>query len=145
MKNYFLEREIKLFYVKANSFPGGILEAHEKLRSLIGFAKNRKVYGISYPEAPGKIIYKAAVEESYAGEAEKLGCPVFIIKKGKYTSIYINDFHSDIPAIGRAFQQLLDDPGIDPKGCCVEMYEGDKDVRCMVRLSDVLVGEKDNS
>ena len=145
MENYFLKRDIKLFYVKASSFPSGILEAHEKLRSLIGSAKDRNVYGISYPETPGKIIYKAAVEESYAGEAEKLGCPIFIIKKGKYTSIYIKDFMSDIPAIGKAFQLLLDDPGIDPKGYCVEMYEGDKDVRCMVRLSDSFVGEKDNS
>ena len=145
MENYFLERNIKVFYVKAISFPGGILEAHERLRSLIGFGKDRKIYGISYPEAPGKIIYKAAVEESAAGEAEKLGCPTFIRKKGKYTSIYIKDFYSDIPAIGKAFQALLHHPGIDPKGCCVEMYEGDKDVRCMVRLSDALVAEKENT
>lgn len=144
MENYFLERDIKVLYVKASSFPGGILEAHEKLRSLTGFAKDKRIYGISYPEAPGKIIYKAAVEEDYAGEAEKLGCPTYVLKKGKYTSIYINNFHSNIPAIGKAFQQLLDEPGIDPKGCCVEVYEGDNDVRCMVRLSDAPVAEKAN-
>ena len=144
MENYFLEQDIKVFYVKAASFPDGIREAHKKLCSLIGFAKNRKIYGISYPESPGKIIYKAAVEESYAGEAEKLGCPIFIIKKGMYTSIYIKDFYGDIPAIGNAFQKLLDNPRIDPKDCCVEMYEGDKDVRCMVRLSDGPPTEKGN-
>ena len=144
MENYFLEQDIKVFYVQAASFPDGIREAHKKLCSLIGFAKDRKIYGISYPESPGKIIYKAAVEESYAGEAEKLGCPIFIIKKGMYTSIYIKDFYSDIPAIGNTFQKLLDNPRIDPKGCCVEMYEGDKDVRCMVRLSDGPRTEKGN-
>ena len=142
MENYFLEQDIKLFYVKATSFPDGITEAHKKIYSLIGFAKDRKIYGISYPESPGKIIYKAAVEESYSGEAEKLGCPVFIIKEGMYTSIYINDFNSDIPAIGKAIQKLLYDPRIDPKGCCVEMYEGDKDVRCMVRLSEGYLAEE---
>ncbi|HET6722273.1 MAG TPA: hypothetical protein VFH07_05960 [Chitinophagaceae bacterium] len=136
MENYFLEKDIKVFYVKATSFPDGITEAHQKLYALIGFAKHRKIYGISYPESPGKIIYKAAAEESYSGEAEKLGCPTFIIKKGNYSSIYVKDFYSDIPAIGKAFQKLLDNPGIDPEGCCVEMYEGDKGVRCMVRLSD---------
>ena len=145
MENYFLEQDIKVFYVRATSFPVRIQEAHQKLHSLIGFAKDRKIYGISYPESPGKIIYEAAVEESYAGEAEKLGCPIFIIKKGKYTSIYIKDFYNEIPAIGRAFQKLLDNPGIDPKGCCIEMYEGDKDIRCMVRLSDGLRTEKGNS
>ena len=136
MENYFLEKDIKVFYVKATSFPDGITEAHQKLYALIGFAKHRKIYGISYPESPGKIIYKAAAEESYSCEAEKLGCPTFIIKEGNYSSIYVKDFYSDIPPIGKAFQKLLDNPGIDPEGCCVEMYEGDKDVRCMVRLSD---------
>ncbi len=125
-----------MFYVKATSFPDGVTEAHQKLHALTGFAKDKKIYGISYPESPGKIIYKAGAEEDYAGEAEKLGCPTFIIKKGNYSSIYVKGFYNKIPAIGKAFQKLLDNPGIDPEGCCVEMYEGDKDVRCMVRLSD---------
>jgi len=134
MELFFLEQDIKVFYIKATSFPDGILEAHQKLHSLLKSPAGRKFFGISYPEGSGKIVYKAAVEENYPGEAEELNCPIFVIKKGKYHSIYIKDFHADIPAIGQAFQKLLNVPGIDPQGCCVEIYEGDKDVRCIVRV-----------
>lgn len=40
----------------------------------------------------------------------------------------------DIPAIGKAFKELLAIPGIDPEGACVEWYLSNKDVQCMVRL-----------
>ena len=136
MESLFLERDIIVFHVKASSFPDGVLAAHQKLHSLLSSPVGRHFFGISYPEAPGKIIYKAAVEESYPGEAEKLGCPTFIIKKGEYISIYIKDFYSNVPAIGKAFEKLIADSRIDPQGCCVEMYESEKDVRCMVRLKN---------
>jgi len=136
MKSIFLEQDIKVFYVTATSFPDGVQEAYQKLHSLIGSPTGRKFFGISYPETPSKIIYKAAVEESYPGEGEKLGCETFVIKKGQYISIYIKDFMKDIPKIGQSFQELLAHQGIDPDGCCVEEYLNDKDVRCMVRLKD---------
>jgi len=136
MESIFLEKGIKIFYVTATSFPEGIQGAYQKLHSLIGSPTGRKFFGISYPEMPSKIIYKAAVEESYPGEGEKLGCETFVIKKGQYISIYIKDFMKDIPKIGQSFQELLADERIDPKGCCVEEYINDKDVRCMVRLKD---------
>jgi len=136
MESIFLKQDIKVFYVTATSFPNGVMEAHKKLHSLIGSPVGRKFFGISHPETPSKIIYKAAVEESYPGEGEKLGCETFVIKKGQYISIYIKDFMKDIPKIGQSFQELLADERIDPKGCCVEEYINDKDVRCMVRLKD---------
>jgi len=136
MESFFLEQDVKVFYVKAISFPDGILEAHQKLHSLIKSPAGRRFFGISYPEGPGKIIYKAAVRESYPGEGKLLDCETFVIKKGKYISIYIKDFMSDIPAIGKAFQEFLVDKRIDSNGCCVEEYINDKDVRCMIRLKD---------
>jgi len=136
MKSIFLEQDIKVFYVTATSFPGGIQAAYQKLHSLIGSPESRKFFGISYPETPSKIIYKAAVEERYPGEGEQLGCETFVIKKGHYISIYIKDFMKDIPKIGQSFQEIFADQGIDPNGCCVEEYVNDKDVRCMVRLKD---------
>ena len=136
MDSIFLAQDIKVFYVTATSFPDGIQAAYQKLHSLIGSPVGRRFFGISYPETPSKIIYKAAVEESYPGEGEKLGCETLVIKKGQYISIYIKDFMKDIPKIGQSFQELLADERIDPKGCCVEEYINDKDVRCMVRLKD---------
>ena len=136
MESIFLQKDIKVFYVTATSFPDGIQEAYQKLHSLIGSPAGRRFFGISYPETPSKIIYKAAAEESYTGEGEQLGCETFIIKKGQYISIYIKDFMKDVPKIGQSFQELLADERIDPKGCCLEEYTNAKDVRCMVRLKD---------
>ena len=136
MESFFLEQDIKVFYVTATSFPDGIQEAYQKLHSIIGLPVGRRFFGISYPETPATIIYKAAVEESYPGEGDLLGCETLVIKKGQYISIYIKDFMKDIPKIGRSFQELLADKRIDPNGSCVEEYINDKDVRCMVRLKD---------
>ena len=136
MESILLGQDIKVFYVTATSFPDGVQGAYQKLNSLIGSPAGRRFFGISYPEAPSKITYKAAVEERYPGEGEELGCETFVIKKGQYICIYIKDFMKDIPKIGRSFQELLADERIDPKGCCVEEYINDKDVRCMVRLKD---------
>ena len=81
-------------------------------------------------------MYLAATETDPAEDSEALDCDVFFIKKGKYLSRLIHNFRDDIPAIGRTFQQLLDDPRIDPDGYCLEWYLGENDVRCMVRLAD---------
>jgi len=110
-----LKDDIKVFYIKAESFPAGIKAAHQKLHSLLPATDGRKFFGISYPERTGSIIYKAAVEESYPGEAEKLGCETFVIKKGDYLSKSLTDWRKDETAIAKTFQKLLSDPRLDKK------------------------------
>ena len=107
MEKYFLDNDIHVLYVQANSFPDGIKPAFDKLHSLVGKTTDRKFFGISYPEKPGKIIYKAAVEANSRDEASTLGCESFTIRKGEYISIYVPNFMKDITAIGRTFEQLL--------------------------------------
>ena len=75
----------------------------------------------------------AAGVARYVDDKVEIGLPD---KKGTYNSIFIPDFCNNIPAIGNAFQELTADPQIDPNGICVEVYENDTDVRCMVRLRD---------
>jgi len=135
MEIYHFQKDIKLLCVTAASFPDGILAAHQKLHSLLPTAKGRNFFGISRPNNKGAIIYKAAVEESYEGEDEKYGYETVVLKKGEYISIFISNFLDDVESIGRAFKKLIADPGIDPNGYCVEMYSGEQDVRCMVRLN----------
>lgn len=136
MESYFLDEDIVLAYVTAESFPLGVMDAHNKLHALLPENKDRTYYGLSNPDAEGTIIYRAAAEELAANEAEKAGCKTFVLKKGKYMSIFIPDYCENIPAIGQAFQDLIALPDIDHTGCCVEMYLDDTDVRCMVRLAD---------
>jgi len=136
MEKYQLSESISAMYITASSFPEGVLAAHQKLHSLLPRTDERKYFGISFPTQNGTIIYKAAAEEISDEEAEKLGLETYLIKKGTYISIDIHDFMNNIDAIGKAFQELIADPRIDPNGACVEWYVTDNDVKCMVRLAD---------
>lgn len=134
MEKYLLKDDIKVFYVTALSFPEGIIEAHQKLESMLPSIKERKFYGISYPDKNGVISYKAAVEESYPGEAEKYGCKTFVIPKGEYISELLSDWNKDVTIVEKTFKKLLADPRIDPNGFCLEMYLENNEMRCMVGL-----------
>lgn len=134
MENITLENDIPVFCVTARSFPEGIMEAHQKLHSLIPFSSEQKYYGISRPNEKGLIIYKAAVEGLNSKEIQSLGLESFIIRGGSYISILIKDYFKDPLSISKAFQKLISRPDIDPQGYCIESYMGEKDVRCMVRL-----------
>jgi len=134
MEKFRLEDDIKVFCETAKSFPEGIMEARKELESILTCYKQRRYFGISSRNAKGIIIYDAAAEEIYQGEAEELGCEKFVIRSGQYISILIEDYINDIAAIAKAFQLLIAYPGIDSEGYCIEWYLNEKDVRCMVRL-----------
>ncbi len=134
METITTDNDIKVFYHTATSFPDGVMAVWQKLHALVPPSDGRRFFGISRPEN-GVIIYKAAAEELWHGEAAKYHCETLVLRKGKYYSHDIPDFMNDLPAIGTTFRQLLSQPGIDPEGYCVELYMNDKDVRCMVRKS----------
>ncbi len=135
METIVFNKDIKVLYVQATSFPDGILAAHQQLHSIIPYSTERKYYGISRPEN-GVINYKAGAGELDPGEAEQFKLDTLILKKGNYACVTINDYMKDLQAIGRAFDQLTELPNIDPQGYCVEWYISDKDVKCLVRLVD---------
>ena len=134
MEKYELVKDINVSYMPADSFRDGIKAAFEKLQSMVPSEDTRTVFGLSWPDKNGKIMYKAAFEERYPGEGNKYGLNSLVIKKGSYISELVNSFESDLSQIGLAFQRLLEHPDIDPNGFCVEWYKG-PDVLCMVRLS----------
>lgn len=136
METIEIKHDIPVIYVTASSFPDGVMAAHQKLHSLVSFNENRQYFGLSRPENDGGIIYKAAAEELQPGEAKALGLETISIKAGRYSCITITDFMKDIPAIGKAFDQLTDLPGIDMEGYCVELYPNQTDVKCMIRMQD---------
>jgi len=133
MEQITIDKDIVLVYVTASSFPEGIMAAHQQLHSMIPFSSQRKYYGISFPE-DDKIIYKAAAEEMYPGEAAEKGLETFTVKKGEYASILVSNYMHDKTAIGEAFQKLLKHPQLDPTGFCLEWYVSKEDVQCMVPL-----------
>jgi len=137
METFTFENDIRVFYVTATSFPDGIKASHEKLHALVPFSASRRYFGISRPEN-GIIVYKAAAEEMETGEAGKLNCETMLLKKGQYICLSIHDYMKDLKSIERAFKELLEHPGIDPQGYCVEWYQSDKDVKCMIRLDETI-------
>ncbi|HNR06915.1 MAG TPA: hypothetical protein PKM27_06325 [Saprospiraceae bacterium] len=136
MEKYHLDHDISILYVQASSFPEGISAAWESLHSRVKDSQGRKNFGISFMDRTGGIIYRAATEEAYPGEADQYGCETFKIKKGDYLSVLIPDFMENIPSIGQVFRKLTAESSIDPEGVAVEDYFNEKDVRCMVRLLD---------
>lgn len=135
MENYILQQDIHVIYIEAGSFPAGIKAAFDKLMAITGTAEKRQLFGISFPEKNGQIIYRAAAAEKFSGEAAVLGCQSFTIEKGTYSSVLIKDFMNNIPAIAKAFTELLTHPLLSSSGYCLEIYEGENDVRCMVPLT----------
>lgn len=134
MEKYLLDRDVTVFYVQAESFPLGIMDAFQKLHTLLPSQELRNFYGVSNVNDKKVIIYKAAVEELYKGEAQKHGCETYNIRMGDYISLTITDFRKTPQSIGKAFEELLANPNIDPNGACIEQYFNYTDVKCMVRL-----------
>ena len=133
MKKHELTEDIAVLYVPAESFPGGIQPAFDKLEERLSSKNNRKFFGISWPDQHGQILYKAAAEEKYDGEGKIYELDTFTIKKGTYISELIEDYKNNLPLIGTTFRQLLQHPELDTNSYCLEWYKGN-DVLCMVKL-----------
>jgi hypothetical protein len=136
MKTFTIPLDIPVLFVQAESFPDGIMDAFNTLRDQVPGSDARTVYGISRPEN-GVIIYKAAIEELFPGEAELVQVRSMVIPKGEYVCAIVKDFMHHIQEIGIRFRELLAFPGLDPDGSCVEWYFNETDVQCMIRLKNI--------
>jgi predicted transcriptional regulator YdeE len=134
MEKYELVKDIIVMYVPAESFPEGIQDAFENLESKLPSKDDRILFGISWPDENGKIMYKAAAEEKYKGEGKKYELDIFAIKKGIYASELVKDYKKNLSLIGITFQQLLKHPQLDTNSYCLEWYKGCDDVICLVKL-----------
>jgi len=123
---------MKIFCVTAKSFPYEIKQAFGSLINLLPSIENRTFFGIAYQNEQGEMIYKAAVLESFDGEAEKIGCEKFTIERGEYLSETLKNWKKDESLIGLTFKKFADSK-YNATFPCVEWYQGD-DVMCMVRL-----------
>jgi len=135
MEPYHLDHDIHLVCVPAKSFPDGVMAAFQQIMNIFPNQQgHRRLFGVSWPDGKGSLVYKAAVEERFRGEAEKLGLETYLLRKGEYLSTTVHNFMNDIPSIGKAFHQLVDAPGVHPNTVGVEEYISETDVRCMVPM-----------
>jgi len=134
MEIYTLKKDLEIFCVTARSFPYEIKQAFGALINLLPGIEGRTFFGIAFEDKNGDMIYKAAVLESFAGEAEKLGCEKFTIEKGEYLAETLKDWKKDESQIGRTFKKFSESK-YNATFPCVEWYQGN-DVMCMVRLEN---------
>jgi len=136
MENYRIKEDFDVMFVEAKSFPDGIEEAFRELEAALPKNEKRKFFGISYMVENGNIIYRAAAEESYPGESEKLKLHSFTVRKGNYISEIITNWRNNVSLIGSTFQKMLEQQNIKPDGYCLEIYINETDVQCLVPLAD---------
>ena len=133
MENFTLNKDIHLICVRATSFPDGIQEAMEKLEQVDSSIATRTFYGVSHGSDNG-IIYWAAVQEAFSGEANTFKLESYKLKKGVYASETLNNIMDNEEKIGQTFEKLLEHPHLDPMGECIEWYKSINEVQCMVRI-----------
>ncbi len=134
MEIYNLKNDLKIFCVTAKSFPYEIKQAFGALISMLPSIDDRTFFGIAYQNKVGDMIYKAAVLESFEGEAEELGCEKFTIEKGEYLTETLKDWKKNESMIGLTFRKFSESK-YNATFPCVEWYKGD-DVMCMVKLNN---------
>lgn len=131
MNVYQLTDDRQVFGFQVTNYPAGIDEAFDSIVKKLPDGFNRSFYGICYMEN-GKMIYKAAAEETAHGEAEKYKCERYTIEKGEYLAIVLKNWREKTHEINGVFHQLVKDPRADVKRPCIEWYKNDIEMVCMV-------------
>ena len=66
METYQLAHDISLCCVSAKSFPDGVMAAFQHIMQVFPDQQGeRRLFGVSWPDGKGSMVYKAAMEEKY--------------------------------------------------------------------------------
>ncbi len=128
-----LKDEVKVLGVRVKTFPLGIGDAFEKLIKVLPEGLDRSYYGIAYMTEDGEIVYKAAAEERYEGEAEKYSCEEYTIEKGNYLMEVVRDWRKKTDCIKDVFHEMMQDNRFDNTKPCIEWYKNDDEMVCMIK------------
>lgn len=132
MEVFELKKDMKVFCIRAKSFPNDIGQTFGTLIQLLPTIEGRTFFGVSYQDKNRDMIYNAAVLESFEGEGKIYGCETFTIKKGEYLTEMLKGWKKNEASIGITFKKMSE-ARTDTVFPCVEWYQGD-DVLCMVRI-----------
>lgn len=132
MDTYNLKDDKKVFGIRVTTFPIGIGEAFEALAQKISEGYDRAYYGLSQI-SNDQIIYIAAAEEKYEGEAKKYNYEAYTIEKGNYLIVIVRDWRKKINHIKDVFDEIMQDSNYDTTRPCIEWYKDDEEMWCMVK------------
>jgi hypothetical protein len=131
MELYQLTGDIRLIGIGLKIFPEGIKEAFDSLMKTLGL--ERAYYGVSWMDERNKVIYYAMAAESFPGEGKLHGYEEFIIDKGDYKTEAVHNWLSKTDSIKDIFHELMGNNTPDKKHPCIEWYQSDDEMLCMVR------------
>jgi predicted transcriptional regulator YdeE len=133
METIQLKQDTTVFGFRVETFPDGIGEAFDTLVQKIPGGFNRSFYGLSFMSETG-IVYIASAEEKSPGEAEQLGFSRFTIERGKYAFKELTGWRKKTASIKDIFHSMMELPDIDSGKPCVEWYQDDERMLCMIKL-----------
>jgi hypothetical protein len=135
VEKYNLKDSLKVFGKQVATFPEGIGEMFNNLIRMLPDGDKRSWYGISKFTKNGGILYFAATEESFDGEAKKYGCDRYVIEKGEYLTETVNDWRKKTDCLKDVFHTLMQDSRVDKTTPCVEWYKNDDEMLCMIKMT----------
>ena len=135
MEKLTIPHDLKVFGVHVNTFPNGISDAFDALIKRIPNGEKRSYYGISDMSEDGRILYYAAAEEKFEGEGKKYNCDIYIVKKGEYLTVTLNNWRKKTDSIKDVFEAMMSDERIDKTNPCIEWYKNNDEMLCMVKLN----------
>lgn len=134
MEKYNLTNDIKVFGLPVKTFPSGVAEMFHELIKKTG-DESRAYYGISEFKND-KMVYYAAAEERFEGEAEKYNCEKLKIEKGNYLTDKLLDWRNKTDCIKDVFAEIIQDPRVNKTKPAIEWYKDDIEMMCMVEMND---------
>jgi predicted transcriptional regulator YdeE len=129
---------LKVFGMYVKAFPDGIGAAFDALIERMPSDQNRSYFGISQMGSDGDILYYAAAEETFEGEASTYGYDIYLVKEGEYLTVTVKDWKQKTHCIKDVFEAMLDDDRIDKANPCIEWYKSNDEMVCMVKLNSSL-------
>jgi hypothetical protein len=131
MKIYNQPEDISVIGVQVTTFPLGIKEAFESLMKTLG--SDRAYYGISWLDETDNVKYYAMAREAFPHEGKLHNYEWLTIEKGNYKTETVHNWLSKTDCIKDTFHDLMGNEKPDKKRPCVEWYQSDENMLCMIR------------
>lgn len=133
MEKFQLKEDIAVMAYHVKTFPLGIGEAFNQIADRLDQCFERAYFGLSYMDADGRIVYKAAAEQKNEGEAEKYNYEQEIIPRGTYIAITMREWRKKTDTIKDIFEELRQNPNVEEGTSCIEWYRNDDEMICMMK------------
>jgi len=132
MELYKQTDDIQVIGIPVKTFPNGIKEAFDSLMETLG--TNRSYYGVSWMDDPNNVIYYAMAAEAFPGEGKLHGYESLLIEKGDYKTEAVHNWLNKTDSIKDIFHQLMGNNKPGSNHPCIEWYQSDDEMLCMIRV-----------